>query len=176
MLKPTQPEPVYNFLHLKEPLRYSAVDSLQPVLKWETFPRDRQGEAPEESLRHRITDVTYALRVWKESDGAPGELIYSRDNLVEPSHWLETPLEPATKYFWSVQARFKLDGNERATRWAYSSIPMTEVHPIAPPNLFASALMIALFMADPNIIAADACRLNYIPYRNYYRFVTPEEQ
>jgi hypothetical protein len=170
MLKPVQPEQKYDFIHPKEPLRHSPVESLQPVFTWETFPRDRRGEAPEEALRNRITDVTYALRIWKENDGAPGELIYARDGLAGPSHRLETPLEPSTKYFWSVQTRFRLDGHERASRWAYSQIPW-EVQFIAP-NLITLALM-APALIDPSSVVEDPCRLNYIPYRNYYRFITP---
>ena len=41
------------------------------------------------------------------------------DKCVPPAfHKLETPLSPAARYFWTVRARFKLDGVTRVTPWA----------------------------------------------------------
>ncbi len=45
-------------------------------------------------------------------------MVYSRQGLPEPGHKIEAPLEPVTEYFWSVRARFELDGQTRVTPWS----------------------------------------------------------
>ena len=51
-------------------------------------------------------------------DSDPGELVYSKQGLTSPAHQLETPLEPDSRYFWTVRAHFTLDGKRRATEWS----------------------------------------------------------
>jgi hypothetical protein len=51
-------------------------------------------------------------------DTDPGELVYAKSGLPHPEHILETPLQPATRYFWSVRGHFTLDGKRRATEWS----------------------------------------------------------
>ena len=104
------------------------VDSLQPMLRWEAFPRPADLEGDREGWLSRIRDVTYDLRIWKMGQ-APilvrgpilwhhGELIYSRSALPVPTHRIELRLVPTTHYLWSVRARFDLDGQQRVTEWS----------------------------------------------------------
>jgi len=165
--------PVSGFLPVKPELTYSMnltgaagdildwtkVDSLQPTFRWEPFPGTHQAYAwagigpfvvvDKESVR----DVTYDLKIWTVASGVPAELAYEREGLTEPSHHLERPLKPDTKYYWSVRARFSLDGKPRATEWSLSSIP-------CPP---ASGLECARGVAR---------RTGTIPPPNHYRFKT----
>ncbi len=108
---------------------YPNVDSLRPTLRWESFPRREDLEADREGVLRRVNAVTYDLKIWKAMEGyqsrriqrqeiaAPGELVYSRTGLPGPSHRVETPLEPSTQYFWTVRARFKINGRSRVTEW-----------------------------------------------------------
>lgn len=86
------------------------VDSLQPTLRWVRF--------PDSSLATRVAEVTYDLRLWRAEEGQPGDLIYERKALPLPIHQIETPLEPATEYFWTVRTRFHFDGRPRVSQWA----------------------------------------------------------
>ena len=51
-------------------------------------------------------------------DSDPGELVYSKQGLTTPEHQLETPLEPDSRFFWTVRAHFRLDGKRRVTEWS----------------------------------------------------------
>lgn len=93
------------------------VDSLQPTLRWEAFPRPQDREADREGHLSRIRSVTYDLRIWRATNAYPAELIYAREGFPEPSHRVEVPLERSTEYFWTVRARFELDGDVRVTGW-----------------------------------------------------------
>jgi hypothetical protein len=95
-------------------LLFTVVDSLQPRLRWETFPH---GKDLKKGLP--ISEVRYDLRIWKVGADHPGSLVYEREGLPEASHELEHPLEPGTKYLWSVRSRFKTDGRLEVTRWAF---------------------------------------------------------
>jgi len=97
--------------------KFVEVDSLQPTLKWESFPRQEDGDVDQEGLLNRIEDVTYELRIWKTLTASSGELVYARDGLKLPSHRLEEFLEPSTQYLWSVRAHFMLDGHPRTIEW-----------------------------------------------------------
>lgn len=67
-----------------------------------------------------------ALEAWKEEMAVPEHItefgmvrqspILRREGIA--SHRIETPLEAATQYIWTVRARFKLDGKARVTRWS----------------------------------------------------------
>lgn len=108
---------------------YTDVDSLQPTLRWQSFPRQEDLEADHERVLSRVGAVGYDLKIWKAMEGYPirriqreksadpGELVYSRTGLRDPSHRVETPLEPSTRYFWTVRARFKINGHSRVTEW-----------------------------------------------------------
>ena len=137
-------------------LNYPQVDSLQPMLRWEAFPRPADLEGDRDGWLSRIRDVTYDLRIWKVGGVPilgrgpilwhPGELIYSRSALPAPTHRIELRLVPTTHYLWSVRARFDLDGQQRVTEW--------------------SVLLEYLDRKfDP--------RTAQIPLRGYHRFYTP---
>jgi hypothetical protein len=96
---------------------YVEVESLQPELRWQTFPRPEDIEADKAGELNLIQELSYELRVWKTITGSSGELVYKRRGLTQAHHTLEEPLEPSTKYLWSVRAQFMLDGYTRVTEW-----------------------------------------------------------
>jgi hypothetical protein len=141
-------------------LDWVEVDSLQPTLRWEPFPGTTQAMLGGQTTPFvdvdlaAVSDVTYDLRIWETSRGTPAQLVYEREGLVEPSHRVESPLKPRTRYAWSVRSRFRLDGRPRASEWSVSQIP-------CPPAY------------GTNCARGLARRLGTIPPHNYYRFETP---
>jgi hypothetical protein len=97
--------------------KFVEVDSLQPTLQWEPFPRQDDRDADQEGFLSRIEEVTYELRIWKTVTANSGELVYARVRLALPYHKLEEPLEPSTKYLWSVRSHFMRDGHPRTIEW-----------------------------------------------------------
>lgn len=89
-------------------LHFSSVDSLQPTLRWSALPPQPEGGPP-----------TYDLRIWRVEDCVRAELVYRRRGLALPEHRLEEPLAPAQRYFWTVRARFMVDGRPAASPWAF---------------------------------------------------------
>jgi len=83
------------------------VTSLQPTLRWEVF----KGDA-----------VTYDLMLWRAAGHNLGNLIYSRERLTKSYHMLEIPLDPKTRYFWTIRARFSANGNTKVTEWSSRSV------------------------------------------------------
>jgi hypothetical protein len=114
------------------------VDSLQPNLRWQPLPSTTtEATAPDPS------SVTYELKIWEVSHDAPGDLIYRREALRDPSHALEEPLRPATTYFWSIRARFLVDGQPRVADWGQRLVARGEMEDpqpgmISPPRRWAS--------------------------------------
>jgi hypothetical protein len=135
-------------------LIYETTDSSQPTLKWESFPgaADRNLD-PDLSLA-RIANLGYDLRIWREENGWPAELVYEREGLPAPEHRVERPLAPAAKFCWSIRARFELDGRARVSRWGFAQFPST-----------------AWYGTSREALAAG--RVDQIPGPNYYRFQTP---
>lgn len=101
---------------------FTEVDSLQPTLKWEAFPRPHDAKEDKHGMLSRINDVTYDLKIWSSENEFPA-LIYSRQGLPEPFHKIEHPLKACAKYFWSIRASFKIDKETRVTEWGISTIP-----------------------------------------------------
>jgi hypothetical protein len=66
----------------------------------------------------RVTNIRYDLRIAREEDSAPAEVVYRREGLPAPEHRLEQSLASATRYFWTVRARFELDGRTQLTEWS----------------------------------------------------------
>jgi len=96
---------------------WTQVSSLQPTLRWEPFPRPADiTAAPSEMAR--VSNVTYDLVIAREHNYAAGDVVYRRRGLAAPTHRLETPLVPNARYFWTVRARFALDGAARVTGWS----------------------------------------------------------
>ena len=93
------------------------VSSLEPTLRWEPFPRPVDREADKEGSLDRIGEVTYELRIWRMTTGKSGELVYAREGLTMPHHTLENPLEPGTRYLWSVRAGFTMNGRFQVIEW-----------------------------------------------------------
>jgi hypothetical protein len=113
-----------------EPLRpkaFGRVDTLRPTLRWTAFPREIDRRELDPAVLGKIGNVTYDLRIWDEAaelrnhsvtDRWRNRLFYERTSLVEPRHTLEIPLAPESRYYWSVRARFVVDGRSMVTRWA----------------------------------------------------------
>ncbi len=95
-----------------------AEGTLRPTLEWGEFPEPTRREPGAPGTMGGIADVTYDLRMWRAEDDFPGELAYAREALPTPFHHIEEPLDPSTMYFWTVRARFELDGQVRVTPWA----------------------------------------------------------
>jgi hypothetical protein len=92
-------------------IRFPVVDSLQPLLRWDAFPRAADSRA--------VHAVTYDLKVWEVEDCARRAPAYERSGLTLPEHRLETPLIAGQRYFWSVRARFTARGRPQATPWSF---------------------------------------------------------
>jgi hypothetical protein len=104
-------------MSLTERFEWPGVASTRPLLRWEAFPRAADVKlAPAEM--GRVGKVTYDLVIARERNLAPAEIAYRRSGLAAPEHRVETPLEPRARYYWSVRARFDLDGRPRVTGWA----------------------------------------------------------
>jgi len=81
------------------------VTELQPSLRWQAFSLPE----PEGSL----SEVTYEVKIWAAAHDTPGQLVYAREGLPEPSHNVQESLPPSMTLFWSVRARFLLNGLPR---------------------------------------------------------------
>ena len=134
---------------------YTSVDTRQPALKWETFPRPRDQKPANAEVIRQIGNVTYDLKVWETSNGAPERLVYEVNGLNAPEYQLPNPLKAKTKYFWSFRARYTLSGQAQVTRWAFSSVPSNT------PSDY------------PQRQPGGTCDLDATPNNNYYRFQTP---
>jgi len=132
-------------------LLYTDVDSAQPLLQWEPFPRPRDLTPENESLLRRISDVSYDLKIWEAPRDFPERLVYDRIGITASSHRLEYPLKPHSRYFWTIRARYSISGRPQVTRWAFSLIPGNAEG--MPPG--------------------GSCDLDEIPATNYFRFQTP---
>lgn len=92
-------------------MHFGAVDSLQPLLRWDAFPRPADSK--------EVAAVTYDLKVWEVEDCARRAVVYQRSGLRLPEHRLETPLAADSRYFWSVRARFSARGRTKVTPWSF---------------------------------------------------------
>jgi hypothetical protein len=98
---------------------FVAVDSLQPTLQWESFPRPGDLENGGVDLPTQMNSVTYDLRIWQAAtNDRSAQLIYERSGLPEPRHRIECPLEPDRRYLWTIRARFIADVGSRVTEWS----------------------------------------------------------
>ena len=92
------------------------VASLRPTLRWQAFPREADLAADPGAMA-RVRNVRYDLVIARELDLAPEEIVYRREGLTQAAHTLEAPLAGGTNYYWTVRARFELDGRSRVTSW-----------------------------------------------------------
>ncbi|TNF08220.1 MAG: hypothetical protein EP323_01790 [Gammaproteobacteria bacterium] len=96
---------------------WTEVKSYSPTLRWQAFPREEDLEiAPDDMAR--VSNIRYDLIVAEESNMAPGKVVYRRYGLLLASHTVGVTLKRKTRYFWTVRARFELDGRERVTEWS----------------------------------------------------------
>ncbi len=95
---------------------WAPVNSLRPTFRWQAFPREGdRAMASEEMLA--VRNVRYDLVIARERNMTPGEIVYRHQGLPQNSHTLTKSLKADTRYFWSVRARFELNGRERVTEW-----------------------------------------------------------
>jgi len=150
------------------------VDGLTPSLAW--TPRPAPSPAADAGPPPGVpdADLRYDLRIFEELDWGPGALVYERDGLAGTEHRVERALKPATLYFWTVRARYAIDGAPRATRWSATAEPAT-LAPLPAELVYASRRGPA--GATPTACAAPdftpcGC-LDFIPTANWFRFRTP---
>jgi hypothetical protein len=101
---------------------FTVIDTLRPTLRWSEFPRDLDRQQLDPALMQKISNVTYDLKIWAVEGCERGWLIYERAGLAAPEHPIEEALAPASRYFWSVRARFALDDRPMATRWSHFDV------------------------------------------------------
>ena len=92
------------------------VDTLTPTFRWQPLtikvdPSSGQGPA-------QIDNITYEIRIWRTVSSNDGKLVYRREQLTATEHRPEQPLDPGTRYSWSVRGHFEIDGQARTTEWA----------------------------------------------------------
>lgn len=150
--------PIYPDLQWKSPspmrgkvpgLAYPKVDSLQPILQWETFPRDLDLKRDLQGFLQEARNIAYDLRIWVVKEDEPSEEVYARKGLPIAAHRLESALQPRTKYFWTVRARFEINGQPRVSEWGFTG----------PEPWLEGELSLR--------------RRGQIPPGGYYRFITP---
>lgn len=105
-------------LCLESLILFSPVDSSQPNLRWEAFPRELDRKELDPALLAKIRDVTYDLKIWEAERCERGHPVYARSGLAAPEHRLDEPLAAGQRYFWSFRAQFTIDGHPMATQWA----------------------------------------------------------
>lgn len=96
---------------------WAKVETLRPTFRWEKFPRPRDLKTGGGELAKGVRNVTYELRIWRGDILRPLELVFERKGLTAPEHKLAKPLAAATRYFWTVRARFEIGGNPRVLEW-----------------------------------------------------------
>jgi hypothetical protein len=100
-------------------MRFVTVDSTRPTLRWSSFPRELDRERLDPALLRKIGNVTYDLKIWEVERCERGKLAYERTGLSVSVHQLDEPLKPDHHYFWSFRARFTVDNQPMAIRWAF---------------------------------------------------------
>ncbi len=151
--------------------RFPVIATRTPTLEWEPFPRTIDQHTRYAPLLSTVSNIRYDLRIWKVVSDTPPQLVYERRALTVPTHTLDQPLESGTRYFWSIRARFDVNGKIRATRWGCYRTPMidvtgTHIKPPVSPATLVGVIVAAGAHRDP-------CTLDFIPTTHYYRFETP---
>jgi hypothetical protein len=104
-------------------VEFADVTTLSPRFEWEPFPRSFDFQAPNAGGA-TITDVVYDLQVHEGRSEHKGPMsllprpVYARFGLRESQHQMEEELSYCSWYFWTVRARFRLNGAPRVTEWA----------------------------------------------------------
>lgn len=92
------------------------VETLTPTFRWQPLPVKADQSTGTEHAQ--IENVTYEIRIWRTVGNEGGKLVYRRTELNATEHCLEKPLDPGTRYYWSVRAHFEIKGQERTTEWS----------------------------------------------------------
>lgn len=144
---------------------FPVVNSLQPTLRWQPFPGEHSQSLDAQQSKPfvaadatSVQDVQYDLKIWTVRGRAPGDLVREADGLSRPEYRVEPALQPDTEYYWTVRARYRLDGQPRTSEWSMNLVP-------CPPPF-------------PECFQVDGARRiaqknGQIPPQNYYRFKTP---
>ena len=146
--------------------RFPVIATRMPTLDWEAFPRVIDQHTRYAPLLNTVSNIRYDLRIWKVISDTPPQLVYERRALTVPTHTLDQPLESGTRYFWSIRARFDVNGKTRATRWGCYRTPNYSVG-----NTHVKPQVIGFPMVAEDF--RDPCTMNFIPTALYYRFKTP---
>lgn len=94
---------------------WKEVASRRPTLSWERFPRS--GDMAKDPKLSRATQVSYDLMLARERNLVPADIIYQKQGLKQNSHTLDIALAANSRFFWTVRARFELDGELYLTEW-----------------------------------------------------------
>jgi hypothetical protein len=98
--------------------KFVEVDSTQPTLRWESFPRVYD-LIKADGQYHQISDVRYDIKIFEAGKANfPNRPIYIERDIIQPYHKIKDILNSCENYFWTVRARFKLSGRMRVTEWA----------------------------------------------------------
>jgi hypothetical protein len=160
-LKPLYPENKIHPGFTEWEILFTEVDSLQPLLRWESFPPPEDRELYREEFFESIINIRYDIRIWLSDNDYPGTLIYSETGLPKPQFELQKPLFYCSKYFWTVRARFEVEGKTRVTDWSISTGVM-------PDYLWKKG-----YESDWAGRYPFMGRIPFIPNPNLYRFKTP---
>ncbi len=93
------------------------VDSSEPVLRWQAFPREADERVFGPRARERITNVRYDLKLWPP--GSAGTWCAAPtvvEGLARPEYRLGSSGIGQT-FRWAARASFDLDGKPRVTQW-----------------------------------------------------------
>ena len=106
------------------------INSLTPTFRWEAFPREHDVFG-DKDIQQKLSDVNYDLRIFAAVNSESGPMIYSARNIQNPYHKIEKDLKACSHYYWTVRARFKLNGRPRAIEWAgaFDFFPGSEYKP-----------------------------------------------
>jgi len=161
---------VFSDLERRNWNRFPVIANRTPTLEWEPFPRVIDQQIRYASLLNTVSNIRYDLRIWKVVSYSPPKQVYERRGLTVPTHTLDQPLESKSRYFWSVRARFDVNGKTRATRWGCYGTPyyLVDLKHVKMETKHAF-----LFFMPGGQPLRDPCTLDFIPITHYYRFETP---
>jgi hypothetical protein len=92
------------------------VDTLTPTFRWR--PLTLRAGHPTEIEAAKIENTTYEIRIWRVVRNDTGKLVDLGEKLTTTEYRPEKPLDPGTRYYWTVRAHFMIDGQNRTTEWA----------------------------------------------------------
>lgn len=101
-------------------LAVTRIETAQPEFSWTPL-EDLLSAPGQPELTSLLSHLTYEFRLYTAAEIGlgliPGQLLLERTDLTQPKLQLPSPLESCHTYFWTVRARFRLDGFPRITEW-----------------------------------------------------------